>query len=128
MCSSAYDGVFLFDVYEVDVKMLTHFNINILYLGGRGGKTSVAASKDRVHGIGEGEDFEDDSDVSSCSSESSNEDDARPHAKTVRSVIHEVGLALFEKRGRVRMSRLLTWTYIYIYTFIVVVVVPYHIG
>jgi len=48
--------------------------------------------------MGEDDDFEeeDESDGGS-SSESSDEEDAKPRAKIVRSIIHEVRLALLEK-------------------------------
>lgn len=77
--------------------------------------------------MGEDEDFEDDSDVSSCSSERSDKEDARPRAKTVRSIIHEVGLALFEKEGaNIYIST--SYMNTHMIKFIIVVVVSYHFG
>lgn len=75
---------------------LMHPFINTLYLGGRGVKKSLAA-KWGGNGMGGGDDFENDSYVGSSSSESSDVEDARPRAKTVRSIIHEVGLTVVIK-------------------------------
>lgn len=88
------------------IRFSTHIlSLNILYLGGRGGKTPLAASKGRGRGMGEDDDFEeeDESDGSGSTSESSDEEDAQPRAKTVRSIIHEVGLSSLEKEGGVHL-------------------------